>query len=212
MSNTATLLEHVWETIDLSENLGKTLDWVREVEDGLHSWMMFAFSVAAFLGTLVLAWMFDLSSSWEAMTHLRTMADAKMQGTSLATYSIYLLAVLTYLPTIFEMLGAKFARANVRWMQIITIALSIFDLYTDLPGVRDFMTPYYGNFVVADAGPLQHIFGWASYYVCFGLWWALASYGFEFCAVHCGVSAFCFFLKGLAGNKGGNRQHARGRA
>src|SRR5690242_7984313 len=165
MSSNVTWLEHVWEAIDLSENLGKTLDWVREVEDGLHSWMMFAFSIAAFLGTLVLAWMFDLSSSWEAMTHLRTMADTKMQGTSLATYSIYLLAVLTYLPTIFEMLGAKFARANVRWMQIITIALAIFDLYTDLPHVREFMTPYYGNFVVDGSGPLQNLFGFVSYYV-----------------------------------------------
>ena len=30
-----TLMEHAWETIDLSDNLAKTLDWVREVEDGL---------------------------------------------------------------------------------------------------------------------------------------------------------------------------------
>jgi hypothetical protein len=210
MGNT-TWLEHVWETIDLSENLAKTMAWIKEVEDGLASWLLFVFSLAAFIGTLILAWLFDLSTSWEAMTSLREMANAKLQTTTFATYSIYLLAVLTYLPTIFEMFGAQLAKRQVRWMQILVIGLSIFDLYTDLPAVRDFMTPYYGNFVSEAGGPLGNLFGFVSYYLCFGVWWALASYGFEFCAVLCGVSAFCFFLKGMAGGEGG-RQRARGRA
>jgi hypothetical protein len=204
-------LEEVWNTIDLSENLAKTMDWIREVEDGFSSWLLFAFSLAAFIGTLTLSWMFDLSTSWEAMTTLREMADTKLQTTSFATYSIYLLAVLTYMPTIFEMFGAQLAKRQVRWMQILVIGLSIFDLYTDLPAVRDFMNPYYGNFVSDAGGPLANLFGWVSFYICFGVWWALASYGFEFACVLCGVSAFCFFLKGMAGNPASGRQAARGR-
>lgn len=213
MSSNVTWIEHIWETIDLSENLSKTLDLVREVENGMHSFLMAGFSILAFLGTFTLAYIFDLSSSWQAMSHLRELAEVQLKGTSVALYSVYLLAVLTYLPTIFEMLGAKFARFRIRWFQIITIGLSLFDLYTDLPRVREFMTPYYGYFVTADANPLKSLIGWASYYLCFGLWWALASYGFEFLAVLCAVSALCFILKGLAGEGArGGRGRQTGKA
>lgn len=212
MSNsTTTWMEHAWSAIDLSDNIAETMDWIRSVEDGFHSWLMFLFALAAFVGTLVLAWMFDLSTSWEAMTHLREMANVKLQTTTFATYSVYLLAVLTYLPTIFEMFGAQLARRNIRWMQLVVIGLTIFDLFTDLPGVRDFMSQYYGNFVSDGAGPLANLLGYISYYLCFGVWWLLASFGFEHICVLCGVSAFCFLLKGMAGSKGG-RQAARGRA
>jgi hypothetical protein len=213
MSNRGTaIFNWIVDAMDLTDNVATTMDWIKEVSDGLNSWLMFIFAITAFIGTLVLSWVFDLSSSWTAMTHLRELAEPKIGMTSFASYSVYLLAVLTYLPTVFQMFGTQLARRGVRWFQILTAFLSLFDLYTDLPEVRAFMEPMYTNFVPATAEGLSWLVGNISYYVVFGLGWGAASFGFEHVCVLCGLSALCFFLKGMAGSPEAQRGHARGRA
>ncbi len=190
------VLHAFWYTIDISDNIHKTTQAIAEVENGIPSLIhALCFALPATLGFGLLAWHFDVAASWTAMAGLRETMNPTITGIrALVSYSFYLLAVLTYMPTIMEMFGARFARFNVFWMQVAVIGLCTFDLFTDLPRVIDFMSQHKGFFL--SAGP---VIGYLSYVSVFAIWWFFASYGFELLCIICAWAFIGFSLKAMSG-------------
>lgn len=175
-------LEAFWKTVDISDNLSLTTKVVKSVPYGWQAGAFALVSWAAAFGWGWMAWTFDLHSSWSAMAKVREMLAASLAGLAFATYVGYM---LTYMPTLLEMFGARFARFNIVIVQIAVIGLSIFDLFTDLPETQELMNHAWGFF--AQGG----ILGYVSWYVLFALWWFLSSYGWEL--------LFCIFLWAAVG-------------
>lgn len=169
-------ISQLWSAMDISDNIAKFKRGLRDIDDGPTS---FIHAVAYFLISIVLGyltWVFDLSSSWEYSEHLRTLM-LKTSGSF--ALSVYLIAVVTYLPTLIELFGARFAQFGVLWAQLLVVGLAAFDLFTDRQRVVEFIQPYYGSFVSPDNPWALNIVFKGLYYVVFSIWWVLASYGFE---------------------------------
>ena len=129
-----------------------------------------------------------------------------MQTTlGVVSFSAYILAGLTYLPTFFEMFGAKAAKGGVFFAQIAVIGLSVFDLFTDRERVFDLISKYYGAFVNAKNSGVVNVLFEGLYYYVFGLWWILASYGFELLLVCYIFSTLGCIAKGMTGKKRSSR-------
>lgn len=179
-----------WDTVDISDNLQRVMHVVHSVPPG---WLSVGYGAgSALIGLLwgVCAWHYDFASSWDAMTPVRIAIGTSIGGFAYATY---LLAALTYLPTITELFGATFAKFNIRVVQLVVIALSIFDLFTDLPRVQETMNQFWGFF---SQGGVLGGFGW---YLVFAMWWFLASYGFELLTVIFLWAAVAFAIRGIIG-------------
>lgn len=198
-------LEAFWKTVDISDNLSLTTKAVKSIPYG---WQSGAFALVCFAATFGFGWMawtFDLHSSWAAMAKVREMLVASLAGLAVATY---IGAMLTYMPTLLEMFGARFARFNIIIVQIAVVGLSIFDLFTDLPEVQQLMNHAWPFF--SQGG----ILGYVSWYLLFALWWFLSSYGWElltcifaWAAVGCTIR----FLYGVLAGRTVNRAHMRPR-
>ncbi len=199
--NIQRVLEWFWDLIDISENLGRATRMLEKQPGG------FTFNVIHAIGygvmTLVfanLAWVFDIQSTWNALEITRNFAGGGAQQfpAALASLSLGNLALLaiTLAPTFTEIFGAAFAKAQIGLAQAIIVALSIFDVVTDIPTVTLYLQahgPYFDTL---------GIFGWPTYFVAFVGWLFLSTFGFELFTILLAWATIASVLKALDGKRG----------
>lgn len=197
-------LHKAWDAIDISENIKKYQNDLKQIRGSSSAWahaLGYGFISVILFG---FAWHFDISSSWEYSDVLRKQMESTL---GVVAFSAYILAGLTYLPTFMEMFGARAAKNGVFFAQIAVIGLSVFDLFTDRERVFDLISKYYGSFVNDKNSAVMNVLFEGLYYYVFGLWWILASYGFELLLVCYIFSTLGCIAKAMTSNdkKGGNR-------
>lgn len=199
--------------IDLSENLHRVTNAVRDVPNGFISLLMGVVAVLAASAIGALAFYFDIDASWDAMQRLRDavlaalpQVDASAKTSPLTLLIMLLPFSLTLLPTLAEMLGARFARFDVVAFQVFVWLMVLFDAITDIPRVNGFLGPYWPAFVgptYANEGFFGILFSfdmkiWGAALGYNSLWVLIllsASYFLELLAVLTVWAVFCFFVK-----------------
>lgn len=147
------------EAIDLSDNLSGIATACDTIKNGWQSFLLMPMAFVVALCWATLAYRYDIYSSWDAMTILRTSVEGVLSGMTVSketmndpaipTHIVLLsLAVqalpvtFTLLPTFLEMLGSKFARFNIPALQLAVWAFILFDLCTDMGPVTNDLEVY----------------------------------------------------------------------
>jgi hypothetical protein len=188
-----------WDAIDVSTNIKRGLTAIRGIS-GLPALILFAALAGINFGLFWLVWTFDIASTldWsdQAANKIASMSNtsaAPMMG----QYAGYVVLALTLLPTLTELFGSIFAKAQIVFASWLVFAFSLFDMLTDWPRVVEFFD---GFTMAADGGgPL----GWLAFYALRIVWLFMASFGFEALLVVFAVCMVALLLQFSASRKGG---------
>lgn len=178
------MLRWLWELIDISENLARGLLTVAQWRGPAASFMAWVFLLPLCIVSGLLAWTFDLRSTWDASQWVSGVLLASLPAW-LGLFSRVIVLLLTLSGTLMEMAGASFARSGAKIFQGAVVALAIFDVVTDAPLCYQFV----------DAHPALWQWGGeeinnAMYWVAWTSWLFMASYGWELIFV---VTFVCFW-------------------
>lgn len=178
------MLRWLWDLIDISENLTRSLLTVAQWRGPAASFMAWVFLLPLCIVSGLLAWTFDLRSTWDASAWVAGVLLASLPAW-LTLFGRVFTLLLTLSGTLMEMGGASFARSGSKIFQGSVVALAVFDLVTDAPLCYQFV----------DAHPALWQWGGAEinslmYWLVWCCWLFMASYGWELIFA---VTLVCFF-------------------
>lgn len=166
-------MDRVWDALDLSENLRRGLGAIRNAT-GLTAGIMAAITFLIALLSGALAWKYDILSTIDATATVAASVSASLPASAVSLAPLIVLA-LTFSPTLMELGGATFAKAELLPFQWAVVGLSIFDLFTDAPATTEFMNQWsWASF---------GIFEWPAYAIGWLLWLGMSSFFFEMVAI-----------------------------
>lgn len=186
-------MNNLWDAIDISENLGKTLRIVRRMS-GAQAAIMALFCSIMFIAAAMLAWSFDIKSTIDATAGLVNFLNLQIPY-EVAQYSAWIVLGVTLAPMIFETGGAMFAREGSTPFQAAVIALSLFDLVTDAPLTTAFLSAHWRFFEQFG------VFTYPVYWVAWCFWLFCSSFAFEMIAICLAVAVIGLLLKSFAGSR-----------
>lgn len=194
-----------WDLIDISENIRRASDDViSKVDDGFDSLvhavpMIFLAMVAA-----VCAWHFDFEATLDGFASLRNTILPGIEAKTADLGGLIVLA-LTIAPTLGEIFTASYAKANIKIVQMLIIAFTLFDIVTDIPRTMKFMLDNGASFDLLPWGISTIVF-----WFCFLLWLFMATIGFELLTALFGYAAICYVVKAFLGSGRRNPGKSRG--
>lgn len=183
----------VWDAIDLSENLGRCLNVVRRMY-GLQAAVMAGLVALMLVATSMLAWTFDIRTTFEATQTLVQNVNENIPY-RFANYTSLIVLTVTFAPTLFELVGAAFAKEGSTPFQGVVIALSLFDLITDAPATTAFVNAHWPIFETFG------IFAYPVYIVAWAFWLFCSSFFFEMITICLAVSLLGLILRAMSGSK-----------
>lgn len=184
-------MERIWNSLDLSENLGRCLSVVRRM-NGLQAVFMAGMVLLMMLASGALAWTFDITTTLNATDSVISAVTNSMPY-QVENYIKGIVLSITLAPTLFELGGSAFAKEGSTPFQGAVIALSVFDMVTDAPAVTSFLIAQWSFF--EKFGILSHIVFAASWI----LWLVAASFFFEMVTICLFVSLIGLLLRSFGG-------------
>jgi hypothetical protein len=190
-----------WDMIDISENMTRIEDWTETISNGLASRInVFVFGTLT-LVAFALTWYFDLQSTITGMTVItdRVMPNLPVK---VEKYSAIVVLAFTIMPTLLEIFTAGLAKYNVKIIQIMIIAMTIFDVLTDIPRAYELAMSFWPQ--METMGLLGPIVFWFFY----GLIQLMATIGFELGVVIFAYATLIFVAKSTKAASETTRVHA----
>lgn len=190
-----------WDMIDISENMERIETYTETISNGLASrinvFVFFCLTICA----LVLAWYFDIESTIEGML---AVTNTVIPGLPLkaVTYSAWIVAAFSVMPTFLEVFTSGLAKANVKIVQISIIAMTLFDVLTDMPRAYAMAMDQWPR--IQSMGAFAGIVFWIVY--C-GIQF-MATIGFELATVVFGYATLIFIAKATKPVQSSTRVHA----
>ncbi len=195
-TKTGKFLWHLWDAVDISENLHRAERWVRRTPNGLNSTLNMIGMIVLFCVATWFAWFWDIKSTLNQLSEVTDMMVPSLPS-QIAHISWILIFFLTIAPTLMEIFTAGLAKENIKVVQLLIIGFTLFDLVTDIPLAYGFIASKWPTFALMPWG-ISHFVFW----VVFALWLALCTLGFELAVVVFGYAALSFALKAVTGNTG----------
>lgn len=182
-------MEKFWDALDLSENLRRALGAIRGAS-GLTAGVMALFVFLVALLTGALAWHFDILSTIQATETVAANVSASLPYQVASIIPLFVLA-LTFSPTLMELGGAAFAKADILPFQWAVVGLSIFDIFTDAPTATSFLNQY--NWTAFG------LFEWPAYAISWVIWLGMSSFFFEMISIISLVTTIALVLRSFGG-------------
>ncbi len=186
-------MKSFWDAIDLSENLGRSLRVVRRTH-GLQAGVMAVLVALMLIASAMLCYTFDLRTTLDATTTLVQNVSDNLPY-QYADYASLIVLCITFAPTLFELVGAAFAKEGSTPFQGVVIGLSLFDLITDAPATTAFLTAHWSIF------DSFGIFAYPTYYVAWAFWLFCSSFFFEMITICLAVSLLGLILRAMSGSR-----------
>ncbi len=183
---------HILDTIDLSDNLTKAVQWARSVRGVPAAAGAVAFALISFVGA-GLAVRYDLLPTYR---FILPVGQRVMEVNS--EYLAYFTVFLTLLPTLIEIASAGLIKQQITAMQYAAYFFIAFDLFTDYFEARLLVIEWEQMGLFSSLGPVAPT---AKVILEMG-WTFLASFGFEFLAVLCFVTALLLAANARSSVKG----------
>lgn len=185
--------EAYWDFIDVNANLERA-EWVaRRINNGFHSGVNFVVMLVLFLFSLALAWHFDFHSTYDALDDLRQQLIPSLPVWAAGSAAI-ITGIITVAPTLMEIFTSNLARANILVIKMLVLGFSAFDVITDIPTTKAWITTWQSSF---DA--LGPVIGWIAYWIAFFGWLLMATVGFQLTVAIFGYLIVIFFKKMTVG-------------
>lgn len=168
-------MHRFWDAIDISTNIRRGLTAIRGVT-GLPALVLMVALGFINYGLFWLVWAFDIGSTLNWSSRAAEQINAMVGGSAgaeIGQYAGYVVLSITLLPTLVELFGSIFAKAQIVFASGLVFALSLFDMLTDWPMVVQFFDSF------TDAADSGGAFGWLAFYLMRILWLFMASFGFE---------------------------------
>lgn len=201
-------LHKFFDAVDIGENLKRMTRWLKDQpRDFISSVLILLGSALMTYVCALAAWKFDFESTYNALDVTREFilgtasASTEYQfPTSIQSFSFGGGAILafTLFPTIMEIVGAAMAKAQIEFVRIGVIALSVFDIVTDIPTVTVFMMKHAAFF------DSMGIVGTILYPIVFILWLIMATFGFEILTIIFTWASISMVFRMFAAYKAGN--------
>jgi len=186
------IFAHILDTIDLSENLTKAVQWAKTVRGVPAAAGAVAFSLIAFV-CAGLAVRYDLLPTYR---FILPVGERVLEVNS--EYLAYFTVFLTLLPTLIEIASAGLIKQQITAMQYAAYFFIAFDLFTDYFEARLLVIEWEQMGLFNPLGPFAST---AKVILEMG-WTFLASFGFEFLAVLCFITALLLAANSRAPARG----------
>ncbi len=183
---------HILDTIDLSENLTKAVQWARTVRGVPAAAGAVTFALISFV-TAGLAVRYDLLPTYR---FILPVGQRVLEVNS--EYLAYFTVFLTLLPTMIEIASAGLIKQQITAMQYAAYFFIAFDLFTDYFEARLLAIEWEQMGLFNPLGPFAPT---AKVLLEMG-WTFLASFGFEFLTVLCFVTALLLAANSRSAAKG----------
>lgn len=180
-----------WDAIDISTNIQRGLNAIRGIR-GLPALILFVVLGCINYGLFWLVWAFDISSTLAWSDRAAAQISAMVHnsaGAEIGQYAGYVVLSITLLPTLVELFGSIFAKAQIVFASGLVFALALFDMITDWPMVVQFFDAF------TDAANSGGPFGWLAFYLLRIVWLFMASFGFEALLIVFGVAMIALLLQ-----------------